>query len=77
MLDINKDQQIKASKCEEISKIAEQTVALKEQTEEIALSDSMAESRTSYALTLYSKISNISWDYAAMENKDLLAGCKY
>lgn len=35
----------------------------------------MADSRTAYAISLYSKISNINWDYQAPPGH--LVGCKY
>jgi hypothetical protein len=76
VLDINREQQSKASKLQDISKVAQQTLALQEQTEDLSLSDSMTESRTSYALSLYCKISNISWDYAATGKGGHLAGCE-
>ena len=36
----------------------------------------MIDTRTSYALSLYSKISNISWDYSS-NSIHILEGCKY
>ena len=78
-LDMNKDQQEMTTKLQEISALAQQTVALQEQTQDFSLSDSMTESRTAYALSLYSKISNISWDYAVTGEGEggRLAGCEY
>jgi hypothetical protein len=76
---MNKVLQSKAAKIEDISKIAQQTLTLQEQTEHLAQSDTMSESRTSYALSLYSKISNISWDYAVTgtgTDTGRLAGCE-
>lgn len=76
-LDIDKEKKAIADKIQEISTIAQRTVALKEQTDDFSLSDTMAESRTSYALSLYSKITNISWDYAVTGGESgRLAGCK-
>eukprot|EP00602_Paraphysomonas_sp_CaronLab_P007758 CAMPEP_0185028428 /NCGR_PEP_ID=MMETSP1103-20130426/14134_1 /TAXON_ID=36769 /ORGANISM="Paraphysomonas bandaiensis, Strain Caron Lab Isolate" /LENGTH=198 /DNA_ID=CAMNT_0027562847 /DNA_START=90 /DNA_END=686 /DNA_ORIENTATION=- len=61
------------SKTEEISKLASKAVELQEKTKECTLDEHMTESRTSYALSLYSKVSNISWDYDAAPGH--LAGC--
>mmetsp|Transcript_5497 Transcript_5497/g.9050 ORF Transcript_5497/g.9050 Transcript_5497/m.9050 type:complete len:203 (+) Transcript_5497:46-654(+) len=72
---INKEQQVKVAKIQDISRIAQDVLALKEETADFALTERMTESRTSYALSLYSKISNISWDYAATASGDRLAGC--
>mmetsp|Transcript_124 Transcript_124/g.145 ORF Transcript_124/g.145 Transcript_124/m.145 type:complete len:202 (-) Transcript_124:527-1132(-) len=53
------------NKRENISKMAAQALALKEKESEYALSSQIADSRTAYALSLYAKISNITWDYEA------------
>ena len=61
-------------KREEISKMAETALKLKEKCVEYAASAEISDSRTAYSLSLYSKISNISWDYSAPEGS--LEGCK-
>lgn len=52
-------------KREKISGIAQQTLKTMEKCSETQLSSQMADSRTAYALSLYTKISNITWDYTA------------
>ena len=74
--DMNKDIQNKTKKVEEISKLAQETLSLKEQIDDLSLSDAMSESRTSYVLSLYSKISNISWDYDESSSGKCIAGCE-
>ena len=76
-LAVNEEQRIVSEKTQDITRIAQDTLALKEETTHIALTERMTESRTSYALSLYSKISNISWDYTATASGDRLAGCEY
>lgn len=49
-------------------------LSLKERANEFIVSSDMADSRTAYAISLYAKISNITWDYNAPQGK--LAGCK-
>ena len=56
-------QEIVDSKRENITKMAAQTITLRERSSECITSSQMADSRTAYALTLYAKISNITWDY--------------
>ena len=51
------------------------TISLKEREKEFQISNDIADSRTAYALSLYSKISNITWDYKVQSGR--LAGCKY
>jgi hypothetical protein len=63
------------NKRENISKMAAQALALREKGAEYTLSSQIADSRTAYALSLYAKISNITWDYQATPGK--IAGCKY
>ena len=63
------------SKRENISKMAAQALALREKGAEYTLSSQIADSRTAYALSLYAKISNITWDYEAAPGK--IAGCTY
>lgn len=61
-------------KRESITKMAAQALALREKGSEYTLSSQIADSRTAYALSLYAKISNITWDYDAPAGK--IAGCK-
>lgn len=63
------------NKRENISKMAEQALVLREKGAEYTLSSQINDSRTAYALSLYSKISNITWDYDAPPGK--IAGCKF
>jgi hypothetical protein len=63
------------NKRENISKMAAQALALREKGAEYTLSSQIADSRTAYALSLYAKISNITWDYQATPGK--IAGCKH
>lgn len=66
--------QIIDSKRENISKMASQTIVLQERSSECSAGSQLADSRTAYALSLYAKISNITWDYKAPAGK--LAGSK-
>lgn len=52
-------------KREKISDVAQKTLSTMEKCSETQLSSQMADSRTAYALSLYTKISNITWDYNA------------
>ena len=61
------------SKREAISKLAKNALNLKEKASELETSGNLCDSRTAYALSLYAKISNITWDYNAPSGK--LAGC--
>lgn len=61
------------SKREAIAKLAKNVLSLKEKAAEMETASSMGDSRTAYALSLYAKISNITWDYNAPTGK--LAGC--
>ena len=54
--------------------MAAQALALREKGAEYTLSSQIADSRTAYALSLYAKISNITWDYEAPPGK--IAGCE-
>lgn len=56
-----------------IRKLTTTALSLKERSSEFTLSSDMADSRTAYAISLYAKISNITWDYSAPNGK--LAGC--
>jgi hypothetical protein len=57
-----------------IAKLQTSALTLQERAQEFTLSATMADSRTAYAVSLYSKISSISWDYSAPTGH--LAGCK-
>ena len=61
------------SKRETISKLAKSVLSLKEKAAELEAASSLGDSRTAYALSLYAKISNITWEYNAATGK--LAGC--
>jgi hypothetical protein len=58
---------------EAISKLAENSIQIQQNTN-LGMEDPHLESRTSYALSLYGKISNISWDYHGTPGH--LVGCK-
>jgi hypothetical protein len=62
------------SKKQNIIKMSTATISLKERVNEFQINNDMADSRTAYALSLYSKISNITWDYKVQPGK--IAGCK-
>lgn len=53
--------------------MAAQSLALHEKGAEYTLSSQIADSRTAYALSLYAKISNITWNYDAAPGR--IAGC--
>lgn len=61
-------------KRQNITKMAATAISLKERAAEFNISTDMADSRTAYAISLYAKISNITWDYSLTEGK--LGGCK-
>jgi hypothetical protein len=61
-------------KRETISKMQATGVSLKERANEFNISTDMADSRTAYAISLYAKISNITWDYKSAPGK--ICGCK-
>ena len=61
-------------KRQNITKMAATAINLKERAAEFNISTDMADSRTAYAISLYAKISNITWDYSLPEGK--LGGCK-
>jgi hypothetical protein len=62
----------------QIEKIQNLNNALQESTREYNLNNSIADSRTAYAISLYSKISNITWDYKSSNLEEgKLVGCKY
>ena len=53
------------TKRENISKMTSQAIVLQERSKECVSGSAIADSRTAYALSLYAKISNITWDYTA------------
>lgn len=61
-------------KKQNIMKMTNTGLSLKERANEFIVSSDMADSRTAYAISLYAKISNITWDYKAPQGK--LQGCK-
>jgi hypothetical protein len=67
--------EITDKKRENITKMAAQALALREKGSEYTVSSQIADSRTAYALSLYAKISNITWDYDAPTGK--IAGCEW
>jgi hypothetical protein len=73
ILSANKTSELIAAELEAISKLAESSIQIQQNTSP-SLEDPHLESRTSYALSLYGRISNISWDYTAPSGR--LAGCE-
>lgn len=63
------------TKRQNIAKMSTTSLSLKERSGEFNLSTEMADSRTAYAISLYAKISNISWDYKSASGH--LTGCKW
>ena len=61
-MDINK-------KRESTMNIASECLQLKQQVNECSEKNAVSETRTSYALSLYKKISSISWDYEETPTK--------
>jgi len=59
-------------KRENISKMALTAVQLREKSDELTATTLQADTRTSYALSLYTKVSNITWNYSVPPGK--LAG---
>ena len=57
------------AKREKIATLAKQALNMMEKCSEATVSSQLADSRTAYALSLYAKISNISWDYKAPSGK--------
>ena len=55
--------------------MAATAASLKDRAAEFSMSTDMADSRTAYAISLYAKISNITWDYSINNGK--LGGCKF
>jgi hypothetical protein len=64
------------SKHERIKELAKSRVEnnASQAGEGVAVADSMGDSRTAYALSLFSKISSITWNY---ENSESISGCEY
>ena len=61
----------------QISKIQAINTSLQERSQEYHVGGTMVDSRTAYALSLYSKISNISFDYQESDlSEGKLVGCK-
>ena len=60
-------------KRENITKMAAQALSLREKGSEYTLSSQISDSRTAYALSLYAKISNVTWDYEVPAGK--IGGC--
>ena len=60
-------------KKQNVMKMTNTGLSLKERANEFIVSCDMADSRTAYAISLYAKISNITWDYKAPQGR--LAGC--
>ena len=58
----------------QIMKLTDTCLSLQERTQEFKLNSTITDSRTAYAISLYSKISNITWNYQAPANH--LSGCK-
>eukprot|EP01031_Cornospumella_fuschlensis_P040344 gene40344-49165_t len=61
-------------KNQSLSKLQQTATGLKQRTEDLSLSASMTDSRTAYAISLYSRISNITWDYPASAPDTKLKG---
>jgi hypothetical protein len=71
---INECNEVLDEKVSEISKIASTALEIQQQIADLDIDDEITQSRTSHALSLYSKVSNISWEYSAPPG--ILAGCK-
>jgi hypothetical protein len=54
----------------QISQLSQMNNSLIERTQEFSLSNHISDSRTAYALSLYSKISNITWNYDASNSSE-------
>lgn len=61
------------AKREAIAKLAKTALQLRDKASELEATGALGDSRTAYALSLYAKISNVTWDYSAPSGK--LAGC--
>ena len=61
-------------KRENIAKMASQALQLKQKASDYNNSDDLTDSRTAYALSLYAKISNITWEYNGCSS-GTLSGC--
>ena len=62
-------------KKQNINTIKKNAISLNEKSKDFTINSEMVDSRAAYAISLYSKISNITWDYKAPSGK--LAGCKH
>ena len=62
------------AKHERIKDLAKSRVESSTTRTESSAMEGLSDSRTAYALSLYTKISNITWNY---ENSENIAGCKY
>jgi hypothetical protein len=62
------------SKKQHIAKMASTALGLRERANEFTISNEMADSRTAYAISLYNKISGITWDHKT--EVGVLKGCK-
>lgn len=61
----------------QINKIQAMNGSLQDRTKEYTVGNTMVDSRTAYALSLYSKISNLSFDYQESNlTEGKLVGCK-
>ena len=71
---IEETRKIIDKKRECIFQIASQSLELRESMSAMQAKSQVADARTTYALSLYGKISNITWDYSAPNGR--LCGCK-
>jgi hypothetical protein len=71
---IDEMREVVDKKRENISKLATQALQLKQKSAEYDSTDDLTDSRTAYALSLYGKISNITWDYSGCV-PGTLSGC--
>jgi hypothetical protein len=65
------------TKTTNVSKMASTALSLKERAHDFTISSDMADSRTAYAISLYAKITNITWDYSNNRERGgiVLRGC--
>ena len=59
-----------------ITEIKQRAHQLQAKEEELRSSTQVEDMRTAYSLSLYNKISNITWDYKKSLQQSTLAGCK-
>lgn len=62
------------SKRSNIARITDTCVTLQERAQEFKVNSHIADSRTAYSISLYAKVTNLTWDYNAAPGH--LAGCK-